>query len=288
MMAAPLAGNAYQGAVVIDGGACPQCGGFHQAPGMGQPCAGQYGYMAMPAQPVLTVASQSAPRDCHFFGNIEANFLRVHMLEDAFGKLSEKYELSPRFVVGVDGPGNFDARARYWIYDEEVRLIDDDENLQFKFNVFDVEGIHRIKTPAASLLLSAGGRFAHVELIDDDGNGTGADLIGITIAADTDVPLYVFPVGRLSGVFGGRMSILGGDWVGDDGSDFVPGRVRDDNVVVQEAYAGLQYEFVYGGVNLNARATFEMQNWHSDALAQNADTDSIGFLGPGLSIGATY
>ena len=37
----------------------------------------------------------------------------------------------------------------------------------------------------------------------------------------------------------------------------------------------------------DARFAFEMQNWHSDALAQSS-TDSIGFIGPGVHVGAEF
>jgi hypothetical protein len=31
-----------------------------------------------------------------------------------------------------------------------------------------------------------------------------------------------------------------------------------------------------------------MQNWHSDVLSQDGGTDSIGFIGPGIHLGAQF
>ena len=38
----------------------------------------------------------------------------------------------------------------------------------------------------------------------------------------------------------------------------------------------------------NDRLGFEMQNWHSDNLAGNTNTDSIGFVGPSVQFGASW
>jgi hypothetical protein len=65
--------------------------------------------------------------------------------------------------------------------------------------------------------------------------------------------------------------------------------VRDDNVVVHELYAGMEFARCYRRIDLRARLAFELQNWHSDVLAEtDADTDTIGVVGPGVRVGAEF
>ena len=41
-------------------------------------------------------------------------------------------------------------------------------------------------------------------------------------------------------------------------------------------------------VDMHARLLFEMQNWHSDVLAQDAGLETIGIFGPALQLGAEF
>jgi hypothetical protein len=77
---------------------------------------------------------------------------------------------------------------------------------------------------------------------------------------------------------------LGGDWEGDD-NDLVE-EVRDDNMVVQELYAGVEWACCGGACNWYARGVFEMQSWRSDALDEN--DASINFVGPAIHGGVTF
>jgi len=43
----------------------------------------------------------------------------------------------------------------------------------------------------------------------------------------------------------------------------------------------------YRSLDLRARLAFEMQNWHSDVLAESADA-SLGIVGPGIRLGAEF
>jgi len=89
-------------------------------------------------------------------------------------------------------------------------------------------------------------------------------------------------------VYGARWSILGGDWEGADNNDFVGGPVRDDNVVVQELYCGAEWAYYGDRCSLFTRLVFEMQNWHSDAISQELGVDTLGFVGPGVHLGANF
>lgn len=281
----PMYGPPQPGGMVMEGMApCPHCGGYHAAQGPGPVFVGP---QPQPQTPKTEQRQKPEPRA---YGEAQVNFIRLHLMEESVGKLSEKYEFSPRFVVGLDNIGGFSAfggRLRYWTYGRHTQVLSGG-SVRFEFDVVDAEVTHRIQAGPSNLMLGAGLRWAGIDLEDRDDDGTGSDMLGATMAIDGQTPLFGFPVGTLSWVYGGRLSILGGDWVGSNNNDFVEGRVRDDNVVVEEIYAGIQFSSCYRGTDLHARAGFEMQNWHSDALSDEADTDSIGFLGPGISVGARY
>jgi hypothetical protein len=110
----------------------------------------------------------------------------------------------------------------------------------------------------------------------------------MTFSTDLETPLCCYEKGQFVGVCGARLSLLGGDWGQRGGSDFIPFQIQDDNVVVDELYAGFGYETRLRKFDLYTRLTFEIQNWHSDVLSQFAGGDSIGILGPGLEIGAAF
>jgi len=253
---------------------CPQCGRYHQAPGydVGMGMGGPFG----------------GDRRAHVFADVEINFLRLHLMEEAVGKLSEKYEFSPRFIAGFMGLGPIDGRVRYWLYGRETQTLGgDDEAIRLEFEVLDLEGTHHFAGQRSEVVLAAGLRLANIELTDDDDADAGTDLLGLTLAADGRTQLGSFDAGRLAWVYGGRLSILGGDWGGDEEHDLIEERVRDDNVVVHELYAGLEFARHYRNLQLRARLAFELQNWHSDVLAEN-DAGSIGIVGPGVRVGAEF
>jgi hypothetical protein len=257
---------------------CPQCGGIH-GPSMvgGSTCDDGY----------YPLGDRFGPGDCRFSADLELMFLRLHLMDGAVGKLSEQYELSPRLTLGFDIGWNVDGRLRLWRYDQATRVLGGG-SVRFDFSVLDLEAIHCFTAGRSDVALSAGLRLAKIELTDDDDDEIGNDLIGLTVAADGHTPLFRFSDGQLAWVYGGRLSIVGGDWGGDGGSDFIPVPAKDDNIVSDEIYIGLQYATRLRGINVQGRMAFEMQNWHSDAFAQNSGTDSIGFLGPSLAFGAEF
>ena len=65
-------------------------------------------------------------------------------------------------------------------------------------------------------------------------------MIGLTMAADGLTPVITMQSGYCGWVYGGRLSLLTGDWGGDDNSVFVNGRFSDDNILVTELYAGIE------------------------------------------------
>jgi hypothetical protein len=260
-------------------GMSPQYGGYPGEYGLSQ----STGFL----QPFGQTPGQPPHERPHVYGELEINFIRAHMTEFTFsGKLSEKYEFSPRFILGFSGVGNLNGRARYWVYGRGTNGLDPDDSLHLDIDVFDLEATHRFGGPRTQLELAAGLRLAGIEIIDADGNASGTDLVGITAAADGWTPLFSCSQGCFGWTYGGRLSILAGDWVIDE--NYNDSLVRDDNVVVNELYAGIGFAKSVRNVDLNARLAFEMQNWHSNVLSQEGLGDSIGFVGPGIEIGAQF
>jgi hypothetical protein len=251
---------------------CPKCGGFHFGPG----CEPEFG------EPMGGPFFAGTPPLSRLFADVEINFLRTHLVDDAVGKLSEKYEFSPRLIVGFRDTGKLDGRFRYWDYGRDTRVLGDSP-IRVEFRVLDLEGTHLFTGQRSDVLLASGLRLASIDLTDDDGDTAGADLLGITLAAEGRTRLCEFHDGQFAWVYGGRLSILGGDWGTEAGSDFVSA-AQDDNVVVHEVHAGIDYAVCSHGVDFHARLGFEMQNWHSDVLSAN----SIGILGPGFQLGAEF
>ncbi len=284
MSAMPMGGAQYYdpslSAYPADYGMPPQHGMYPAA----APYDPNMGFVQPFGQPTPQVPRERP----HLYGELEINFLRAHVAENTFGKLSEKYEFSPRFIIGFTDVGNLSGRVRYWIYGRGTNGLDDEDSVHIDFDVWDVEATHRFVGRKTEVELAAGARLATIEINDAEGDACGTDLLGITMAADGWTPLFSCSQGCFGWVYGGRLSVLAGDWGGDPDSDILTERVRDDNVVVHELYAGIGFTRCCRNIDLNARLSFEMQNWHSDVLSEAVDDGSIGFVGPGVEIGAQF
>ena len=173
----------------------------------------------------------------HVYGAIDLDFLRAHLSEDKFGKLSETYELSPTYILGVRNLGAVDGRIRYWNYSRNTNVLGDGD-IRLKWDVADFEAVHRFEGQRSSVDLSAGIRLAKIRLRDDENAKSGSNLAGLTMAADGLTACHCMSEGYYAWVYGGRLSLLGGNWSGDDDSAFVDHHVSDDNVLVTELYAG--------------------------------------------------
>lgn len=220
-----------------------------------------------------------------FYSEVQLMAIRPHVLEDTIGKLEEKYEFSPRFIMGYEAPSGLGVRGRYWTYDRTTETLDENNALSLDFEVVDFEGTSRFRTSHADLIIAGGFRWAGLEA-EVDGGESESDMIGITLAADLRSVMCRSCRSEWAGVCGARWSLLGGDWESDGDALIVDN--RDDNINVQEIYGGFEYVCCCRGCSLYTRVVFEVQNWHSDALGDDTATDSIGFIGPGLHAGVTF
>jgi hypothetical protein len=237
-----------------------------------------------------------------WYAETQIMFLRAHVSEEAIGKLSETYEISPRFIMGYETCSGIGARARYWSYNETTENRDlPNADLELDWNVYDVEGTARFRTDRADLVVACGFRWTDASLEINEAS-ISSDMPGITLAADARAWICQSCKSQWSAVAGARWSILGADWEGETnttGNGPAAVEWRDDNIVVQELYGGFEYLRYYGHCNVFARIVLEAQNWRSDTLGSNnigfggqQQTDyslkSLGFFGPGIHVGATY
>src|SRR5262249_4483631 len=142
--------------------------------------------------------------------------------------------------------------------------------IRTKLDVLDLEAVHRFEGRRSTVDLSAGIRWADLRLYDPADARTEINAVGLTMAADGLTACHCIPDGYCAWAYGGRLSILGGDWRGSNG--FIDHTAADDNIVVTELYAGAQFGRRFNNINLHARAVYEIQNWRSDVLEQ--DTNS--------------
>jgi hypothetical protein len=253
-------------------GPCPQCGGYHDGPCRTAAC---------------DTNLAAADTQSHVYGDVDFKFMRTRFSEDTVGKLSETYELAPRFILGVRNLGAVDGRIRFWDYDRATEILGGGA-VRVKLDVFDLEAVHRFEGRRSTLDVAAGLRFADLKLTDPAGARSGTDAVGLTVAADGLTACHCLQNGYCAWAYGGRVSLLSGNWTGDDTSVFVDHPVADDNILVTELYAGAQIGRRCGNVDVHGRVVFEIQNWRSDVLAQDANLQSLGFLGPALQIGAEF
>jgi hypothetical protein len=237
-----------------------------------------------------------------FYGEIQLLWVRPHVSEDWIGKLSESHDFAPRYVLGYEDRCGLGGRVRYWRYDDEVDVLWTEDSIAFQLDVLDVEVTNRFQLCRTDIVLAGGFRYAGWDLRCYDNGVVDIDAYGLTMAADLSTLVCCHGCNRWSFVYGGRLSILGGDWEGDNALiDTIPGYpgVRDDSLLVHELYAGVEYAYCHCEYDLYMRAVFEMQNWRSDVLSEPGigtgladysvgSTSSIGFYGPSLQFGVRY
>ncbi len=221
-----------------------------------------------------------------YYAEAQHMWLRAHVMENAIGKLSERYEYSPRIVIGYEDSQGIGGRIRYWHYDQLTEnLTDPTLPIKFGMDVVDIEGTSRFGTERAELVVAGGFRWTDARITLADAP-VAADMPGITFAADLRVILCRERCWEWASIAGARYSLLGGDWEGAPNGFLA--RNHDDNVTINEFYGGFEYIQHYNGYDAFARIAFEVQNWQSDVASQTAGADSINFMGPGVHLGMIF
>jgi hypothetical protein len=261
-------------------------GGFLPAPrDLTDPAEGESGDECDSSDPACC-DGDSEPIHGVYFAEVQLMWLRSHVMESAVGKLSEKYEISPRFVVGYENAGGVGGRIRYWHYGRVTpNLTNPADALRLEFDVLDLEGTARFGNDRSELVVAGGMRWADAR-IELGGESVANDMPGITFAADLRTIICRQRCWEWASLAGARWSILGGDWEGSNSGFIMP--TRDDNLTVTEIYGGVEYVKHYRGFDAYARLVFEVQTWHSDAASQSAGAESINFIGPGLHLGMNF
>ena len=224
--------------------------------------------------------------DCHYgqyYAQVELYWARLHLAEAAAGKLSENHDVSPRIVLGFENACGIGGRIRYWHYGEETDLLDSPDEIGFDLDVLDLEGTNHFHVKRTDITLGGGLRLADIDSTDDDRDNIHNSMLGLTMAADLRTRLCCYCGNRFAAVYGGRLSLLGGDWEGA-GHDFIR-ETRDDNLVVHELYSGLEHSYRYFGQDWYTRVVVEMQTWESDAMQE---VDKFSFVGPSWHLGARF
>jgi hypothetical protein len=221
-----------------------------------------------------------------YFVEVQNWWMRAHVMENARGKLSERFEYSPRIVIGYEDKDGIGGRIRYWHYDQVTEnLTDPTLPIGFKMGVVDIEGTARFGTERAELVVSGGFRWTDARITLADAP-VASDMPGITFAADLRVILCRECRWEWASIAGARYSLSGGDWEGAANGFLAPN--HDDNVTVNEFYGGFEYIQHNKGYDAFARIAFEVQNWQSDVASQTAGADSINFMGPGVHVGLIF
>ena len=97
------------------------------------------------------------------YAEVQFNFFRAHVLEGAIitdSKLSEEYELSPRFIVGYENCHGDGGRVRYWHHGHQHDNIAGPSGIRFEWDVFDAEFTKHFTHGRHDVILAAGVRLA--------------------------------------------------------------------------------------------------------------------------------
>ena len=236
-------------------------------------------------------ASSCCPSCGSVYGEVQFLFLRAHVQEDYDddgSKLEENHDISPRFILGYENGCGMGGRIRYWNYDHSTGIENTNDSIAFEMNILDLEATQRFQGCRSDVVLAGGVRLGSWDSTDDDNDTVSIDnLLGLTMAADMRSQFAQGCNSELNLVGGGRMSLLGGDWDGNNNHDFID-TDRDDNIFVWELYAGVEYGVCYYDTYLFTRLAYEIQMWHSAVVDSSGDLDTLGFVGPAWTIGMAF
>src|SRR5690606_22819448 len=93
-----------------------------------------------------------------YYAEVQLSWLRVHMPEDVTGKLEETYQISPRFILGYENGCGQGARIRDWLHDHSTGIEDSNRDINWEFNIVDLEITQRFQGCRSDVVLPGGVR----------------------------------------------------------------------------------------------------------------------------------
>jgi len=243
------------------------------------------GGVAMKSFAVLLLIASSA------YGQVysDVDLIAMQVQSPVPGTSWDDFSFSQRVELGyrLEACG---VRARYWHFDNDFEFAPPVE-LGLRFNVLDLEATKQV----GDFLISGGFRVADWGLSTNgftigatqvDPSSADTTQFGVTLAAEGNTQLCGGESWGLAAVYGGRLSLLTGDWNYNRSTNTTLsqiGNFGNDTQDVLEAFAGLEAR--YG--RAFARTALEMQRWDSNALDRRGWYD-IGFLGIGTTVGVRF
>ena len=202
-------------------------------------------------------------------------------------EITGDFELAPRFIAGYDN--TVGMRVRYWTYDHAAEVHRNHLTHQrLDFDVIDLEATTHIRWEYTDFQFAGGARIAHIDhttyrplsqpVPETDFEKT--TMGGITAAGEGRTHLFRTDVCGAAFVYGGRLSMLQGDWEGNPGAASY--NVQNDRFIVPEVFTGVEAH--YGQVF--ARMTVEMQEWKGRDVG--LASRNYGFTGYGVNLGYSF
>jgi hypothetical protein len=220
-------------------------------------------------------------------------FIRPHVSEDWVGKLSESHGFSQRYVVGYEDCCGLGGRVRYWNYNDHVPVLDP-SCIDFDMGVLDLEITNRFCFRSTELVVAGGFRYASWGMTDATQYEVDLDAYGLTMAADFSTLIACYGCSQWSFVYGGRLSILGGSWEGDNYiiDTIVTPEVRDDNLLVHELHVGVELPRCPSGRRIRSGSLGRGCTWAFGSSAsgcnEKADTPLVALDGATSCFGGTW
>lgn len=212
------------------------------------------------------IARAQSPPQPGFFADMQALWFDSSIGGDL--------DFAPRFVLGYDN--DVGGRVRYWTYGQSNLAPGAEVRERLTLDAIDLEATTHLRYEAADFVLSGGARIGQLSFSRDfllfgTRDARSLDFAGLTFAADGRTLLAGTETWRTSLVYGGRLSMLDGDWQG------VANTPRD-RLIVPEVSTGV--EAAYG--HAFTRLTVEMASWDS------RDRARYNFTGWGFDLGVMY
>jgi hypothetical protein len=167
-----------------------------------------------------------------------------------------------------------------------------DTDRRLDFDVVDLEATTHIKHVWSDFQFAGGVRIASIEsriysLPFDFTARESTTLAGVTMAGNGRTPIAVNDTWGVAFIYGGRLSLLQGDWDGElsNNPNFQPAlNMQNERFIVPEVSTGVEVN--YG--RTFTRLSVEMQDWRGNAYDGSTLGHKFGFTGCGFDLGVMF